>query len=53
MNPHFDPRMARNTPYCMVNDDRTSRMVAMSTGGTSSLSPGGGQLWMLADRMLK
>src|SRR5438270_10807314 len=53
MKPHFEPRMARYTPYCMVNDDSTRRMVATRTGGTSSASPFGGQLWMAADRMLK
>ena len=40
--------MARWTPYCMVNDDSTSRIVATSTGGTSRMSPFGGHTGVAA-----
>ena len=50
-NPPLLPWMARWTPYCMVNDDSTSRMVATRTGGTSSRSPWGGQTGVSARRL--
>ena len=43
--------MARCTPYCMVNDDSTSRMVATSTGVTSRTSPAGGHGVVSARRL--